>query len=172
MNNADFLFETRSEERAFNKRYSRFKVVFYFKNGPMRGKPVTYYGKEKFGISVLQINHGHYKQIVLDRAAGLRHCYDLIAHYAGKYQTAIIFDRKKNTTKDGGITEIGREVAKYVNDALAEEESCIIAPGEERIICNVLHNNKQWILQKAQQLPDPATIDFKTEIHNALYKQS
>lgn len=117
MSNDNFLFESKPEERAFNKQYSRFKVIFYFKNGKMKGKPVTYHAKEKYGISVLQIDHGHYKKVTLNRAAGLAHCLRLVEHYKGLYTTAIIFDKRKKTHKKDDVVETGLEVMKFVNDA-------------------------------------------------------
>lgn len=167
MSNDNFLFESKPEERAFNKQYSRFKVIFYFKNGKMKGKPVTYHAKEKYGISVLQIDHGHYKQVTLNRAAGLAHCLRLVEHYKGLYTTAIIFDKRKKTHKKDDVVETGLEVMKFVNDACVEKSTNIIEAGKEKIICEVVHQDRKWHLKIIEDL---TKINFKKIVNDAINK--
>ncbi len=153
------------EELAFNKRYSRFKLHAYFQNR----NPLTHYGQERYNSTVAQLRFGHVKQIVLDRERGLKDCIDRIELWHKLYtvSTALIYDRRRSTIGPDKTEIFGKEIHKYLGTQLIEWEPNPLTENDKRILCDVcIKNNKISIIPIIP--PDQLTIDFKTEIANAL----
>ena len=157
------------EEIAFNKRYSRFKLQMFF---PRRA-PITHWGQERYGCTVAQIKYGHIKQLVLNREKGLQDCLDRIAlceKLYGSYQTALVYDRRRDTRLPDGTLQTGKEILKYTTGGiLVESDTNIFAnTKEKRILVNVVNrSNGNISLVPVEDLSVDA-IDFKHEVANSL----
>ncbi len=156
----------KADEIAFNRKYSRFKLHMFF----TRRMNITHYGQERYHCTVMQIRFGYVKQVILDREKGLQDCIDRIAileKLYGQYQTALIFDRRRDTRLTNGQLEIGKEIRKYIMGQLVEFEDFVLPDNEKKIVTAVIHKNNQWTLKP---LADPLAenIDFKTQVTNAI----
>lgn len=155
----------KAEEIAFNRKYSRFKLHMFF----TRRMNITHYGQERYHCTVMQIRFGYVKQVILDREKGLQDCINRIAileKLYGQYQTALIFDRRRDTRLPNGQLELGREIRKYIMGQLVEYENFVLPENEKKIVTTVIHKNTQWTLKPLSD-PGAEKIDFKTEVANA-----
>ncbi|HMO32335.1 MAG TPA: hypothetical protein PKE07_05000 [Lacibacter sp.] len=146
-----------AQEQAFNRRYSRFKIVFYFKDG----NRFTHYGHERVNCTVEQINFGHVKTIVLDRAKGLSDCLVRLEWFAGKYQTAMLFDRRGKTFLPDGTEQKGVCVRKFIKGVLVESSDLDLA--DPQIHLQVKHKGDTWTLE-----PIPSPTGFKQMVNKKL----
>ncbi len=155
----------KQEEIAFNRIYSRFKLQIFF----TRRMAITHYGQERYHCTVAQINYKHVQQVILNRQRGLEDCIarlQLCTELYGPYQTALIYDRRRDTRMPDGKLQIGKEIRKYVGGQLVEWDEIVLPEYEKNIVCDVVHKNDKWVLRPINLPPSP--IDFKTEITNAL----
>ncbi len=166
--------QKKQEEFAFNRMYSRFKLQLFFN----QRQPITHYGQERYHCTVAQIDFGHINQVTLERQKGFDDCIariELCTRLYGPYQTALIYDRRKDTRLPDGTLEIGKEIRKYVCGNLVEWEDIILSDNEKVIVTNVIHSTKNgkkiWTLKPIDIIP-LSNIDFKTEINNALNNQN
>ncbi len=156
------------EECAFNSRFSRFKIHAFYKNR----KPVTHHGQERYHCTVSQINHGHIKQVILNRQKGFDDCLariDIFFKYYGKPETLMMYDKRRQTIMPDGKILDGKEIRKYIGNNLVEWEEIIIPEEEKIIIADVVSKGNSWVLKQLKQ-PPPPNIDFKTEVQNAINK--
>ncbi|MES2773402.1 MAG: hypothetical protein V4722_04420 [Bacteroidota bacterium] len=109
-------FSTKEQQDyAFRMRFSRFKVWISKKDG----HNATYYGREA-SCTILQIMFKKVSELCLDRKKGLDECIRIVEKTnAGKYVTAIIYDRYHHR-ENGKWHE--REIRKYINGNLVECE--------------------------------------------------
>ena len=163
----EMLSKKKQEEIAFNRRYSRFKVQIFFKTR----SPITHYGQERFHCTVAQIRFGHIKQVVFERDRGLKDCIDRISlceRLYGKYQTALVYDRRRDTKMRDGTVQMGSEIRKYVCGVLTESEDVIFTENDKRIVTDVVI--KEGIFSLVPQDNNVKNIDFKKEVTNNLNK--
>lgn len=166
-------YAKKADENRFNEKYSRFKLHIIYKNR----RPITHYGQERYGSSYLQLLHGHIKQIILDREKGFKDCIERIAicqKLYNDYQVALIYDRRKDIRLPDGSLQKGKEVCKYIGGKLVEWEEVILTESEKRILCDV-HvkfdgKNRVLSITPVEVIPPAETIDFKTEVGNAINK--
>jgi hypothetical protein len=162
----------KEEELAFNRKYSRFKLQVYFN----KRMGITHFGQERYHCTVAQIRFGHVKEVILNREKGLQDCIErlqLCENLYGPYQTALIYDRRKKTVLPDGKVIKDRIIRKYLKGQLVEWEEDPFADGSEKlIITTVKHTTKDNIkfFHLEPVTPILPTIDFKTEIANALNK--
>ena len=145
------------QEAAFNARYSRFKIVFYFRDG----NKFTHYGLERINCTVHQINFRHITTLMLDAQLGLNDCLLRLDWFAGKYTTAMIYDRKGSTTLPDGTKLTGTCVRKYVNGILVEEAT--ICLNDAKRYFTVIHSDQSWTLERI-----PTPNDFKNIVTSKL----
>jgi len=157
----------KADEIAFNRLYSRFKLKIFFNER----KAITHYGQERYGCTVAQIRFGYINQVILDRERGLNDCIERITlceKLYGPYQTALIYDRRKDMRLPDGTRQIGKEIRKYVMGNLVEWDEVVLCPTEKRIITTVIRENGSWRLKPIINPLPPDYIDFKKEVKKAL----
>ncbi len=137
------------QEAAFNARYSRFKIVFFFKDG----NKFTHYGNERINCTIQQINFRHITTVVLDAQLGLNDCMVRLDWFSGKYNTAMIYDRKGTTTLPDGTKLTGTCVRKYVNGILVEEATICLKDAKRHF--SVIHSDQSWTLER---IPSPESF--------------
>lgn len=137
------------QEQAFNRKYSRFKIIFYFYDG----NRFTHYGHERVNCSVEQINFKHVHTVVLDRSKGFADCLLRLEWFAGKYKTAMLFDRRGKTTLPNGTVQNGCCVRKYLAGELVESAEVDLA--DPLIHLQVKHQGNTWSLEP---LPSAGTF--------------
>lgn len=151
-------YKSTQQEQAFNRKYSRFKIVFFFKD---KGK-LTHYGHERSNCTVEQINFKHVHTIMLDRKKGFADCLTRLEWFAGKYVTAMIFDRKGSTTLPDGTVQKGCCVRKFVNGDLAESQEIDFTDSKQYF--SVQHEGDTWKLSKCLY-PEEIKKEVKTHLH-------
>lgn len=139
-------------DEAINEQYSRFKIWFSFKD--KRNK--TFYAKEK-NATYRQIGSGRVQSVTFNHQQGFENLVYLAeTYYAGKYITAIIYDRLYPDTI----------IRKYVQG--------ILQPGSVEVEFTAQSKCTNYFVKERNGsyalVPAANEIDFKKEIESNLSK--
>ena len=166
---------TQTQERAFKKEYSRFKLQMYFYSN----KSVTYYSQELYGYTVRQVGAGYLAKVILDRERGLQDCIDHIARMEtryGPFTTALIYDNFKHTVMPDTTVFTGKVIRKYVSGKLElNEENIFLSDNEKKTFFKVefLSGNMYKLVEtkiEEQVILPPEKVDFKKEVTDNIDK--